>query len=102
MVISASETRSVALARWTSEATRGTVDATPGWNSAAPTPATELSAYTAHSGGLPVAKETASTEAPTSRSASAMIIMRRGVNRSASTPPKSTNTASGPIQQASA
>ncbi|CAM5562280.1 hypothetical protein SCALM49S_01915 [Streptomyces californicus] len=65
--------------------TRGTVEATPGWKSAAPTPATELSAYTAHSGGLPVAKATASTEAPPSRRASAMIIMRRGVNRSART-----------------
>lgn len=31
-----------------------------------------------------------------------MIIMRRGVNRSASTPPNRTNTASGPIQAASA
>lgn len=78
MVISASETRSTALPRCTSCDTRGTVDATPGWKSAAPTPATELSAYTAHSGGLPVAKEMASTDAPTSRSPSAMIIIRRG------------------------
>lgn len=90
------------MPRCTSCDTRGTVDATPGWKSAAPTPATELSAYTAHSGGLPVAKEMASTDAPTSRSPSAMIIIRRGVNRSASTPPKSTKSASGPIQAASA
>lgn len=98
MVISASDTRSTALARCTSGATRGIVLATPGWNSAAPTPASALSAYTAHSGGLPVVNSTVSTTPPTRRRMSATIIMRRAVKRSASTPPKSTSRANGPIQ----
>lgn len=98
----ASEIRSSALARWMSSATCGTMLARPGWNMAVAAPLSASSAITCHSRTSDPTSSAASASMATIRTASAPTIITWGVNRSASTPPKSTSRTIGAIHAARA
>ncbi|KOG25003.1 hypothetical protein ADK35_07270 [Streptomyces viridochromogenes] len=76
------------FAPWTSLASRGTVPATPGWNTAAATPLTKPIAQICHSTTCPEKKSAAAGDWVPTRTRSAPTISLRVLKRSATTPPK--------------
>ncbi|CAO0830796.1 hypothetical protein SMICM17S_00422 [Streptomyces microflavus] len=88
------------LAPCTSRETSGTVEAAPGWKRALAVPATTSSEYSCQRWSMPWMNRRASRTWATRLARSAMIIIRRAVNRSASTPPNSTRPANGATRKA--
>jgi hypothetical protein len=90
------------LAFCTSFATCGTMLATPGWNIAVAAPLRNCSTTISTSDGEPARKATAVSACSPNRAKSASTIIRRAVNRSASTPPNNMHNATAASQAPSA
>lgn len=98
----ASDTRIAALARWTSPVILGIVPATPGLYIAPATPLIADRARICQSSGRPVRNRTAVVPWVRTLATSAPTIMRRGVNRSISTPPNRISSTNGRLVAARA